>query len=129
MKGTGEISPQLQNQIMQYQQVQQQLQAVTAQKMQIEAQVKEMDRSLEAIKGTDDKTPIYRMVGGLLIQAKDREGLAKEIGERKETMEIRLRALEKQEKHLRDRFMELHEQLSKIVGAQQGAQASDDKDE
>jgi prefoldin beta subunit len=129
MKGTGEMSPQLQNQIMQYQQVQQQLQAVTAQKMQIEAQVKEMDRSLEEIKGTDDKTPIYRMVGGLLIQAKDREGLAKEIGERKETMEIRLRALEKQEKHLRDRFMELHEQLSKIVGAQQGAQTAEDKDE
>jgi prefoldin beta subunit len=129
MKGTGEMSPQLQNQILQYQQVQQQLQAVSAQKAQIEAQAKEIDRSLEAINQADDKTQIYRMVGAILIQAKDRAVLVKEITERKETMEIRLHALEKQEKHLKDRFMELHEQLSKIVGAQQGAQGSEDKDE
>lgn len=126
MKGTGEISPQLQNQILQYQQVQQQLQAVSAQKVQIESQVKEIDRSLEAINQTDDKTPIYRMVGGLLIQAKDRPSLVKDIQEKKETMEIRLRALEKQEKHLKDRFMELHEQLSKIIGAQQPAGEKDE---
>ena len=117
MKGK-EISPQLQNQILQFQQIQQQLQAVTAQKMQIEAQVKEMDLGIEAIRGTDKDTPIYRMVGGLLIQTKDHEALLKEIEEKKETMEIRLRALEKQEKHLRDRYSELHEQISKILGAQ-----------
>jgi len=117
MKGK-EISPQLQNQILQFQQIQQQLQAVTAQKMQIEAQVKEMDLGIEAIRGTDKDTPIYRMVGGLLIQTKDHEALLKEIEEKKETMEIRLRALEKQEKHLRDRYSELHEQISKVLGAQ-----------
>ena len=40
------ISPQLQNQITQFQQVQQQLQAVTTQKMQYDAQKRELSRTL-----------------------------------------------------------------------------------
>ena len=43
------ISPQLQNQIAQFQQLQQQLQAVTSQKIQMEAQVKEIERTMEEL--------------------------------------------------------------------------------
>lgn len=121
MKGMDEISPQLQNQIVQYQQAQQQLQAVATQRAQIEAQLRGLEESTQAVADADKDAPIYRMVGGVLIRAKDRKALLEELKDRKETMEVRLRALEKQEKHLKERFMSLHEQITKVLGAQGGA--------
>ena len=43
------ISPQLQNQINQYQQLQQQLQNVTTQRMQMESQLKELKHTSEEL--------------------------------------------------------------------------------
>jgi prefoldin beta subunit len=121
MAGQVEMTPQLQNQIVQYQQIQQQLQNVVAQKVQLEAQQREVERSLEILKDAEADAPVYRMVGGLLVRAKDKDTVMKEIEERKETIEIRVRALESQEKHLKERYQSLHEQLSKIMGAGAGS--------
>ncbi|HLF07042.1 MAG TPA: prefoldin subunit beta [Thermoplasmata archaeon] len=116
MAGQMEMTPQLQNQIVQYQQVQQQLQAVVAQKVQLEAQQREVERSFDLLKEAEADAAVYRMIGGLLVKAKDKDTVMKEIEERKETIEIRVRALESQEKHLKERYQSLHEQLSKIMG-------------
>jgi len=120
MAGQMEMTPQLQNQIVQYQQVQQQLQAVVAQKVQLEAQQREVERSFDLLKEAEADAAVYRMIGGLLVKAKDKDTVMKEIEERKETIEIRVRALESQEKHLKERYQSLHEQLSKIMGSGAG---------
>ena len=67
------ISPQLQNQIAQYQQVQQQLQNVTTQKVQMQAQQKELQRTIvELDKAAGD---VYKNVGVLLIKVDDKAAL------------------------------------------------------
>ena len=67
------ISPQLQNQITQFQQVQQQLQAVTTQKMQYDAQKRELARTLEEL--TASTGAVYKSSGSLLIKVEDKEAL------------------------------------------------------
>ena len=94
------ISPQLQNQIAQYQQVQQQLQNVMTQKGQMESQQRELQRTVEELAKADGD--VYRNVGMLLIKVSDKAALKDELEESLETLGIRIRGLERQEKDLRD---------------------------
>lgn len=108
------ISPQLQNQITQYQQTQQQLQAVSTQKVQMEAQKREMTKTSEELaKNTGD---VYKNVGSLLIKVDDKEALKAEIDDSIETMEIRIKGLEKQEKSLREKYDSLQNTINQAMG-------------
>jgi len=108
------ISPQLQNQIAQFQQTQQQLQAVSTQKMQFEAQKREMERtSAELEKATGD---VYKGAGALLIKVEDKAKLKAELDESLETMDVRIRGLERQEKSLREKYESLQETINKAMG-------------
>lgn len=111
------ISPQLQNQIAQFQQLQQQLQAVSTQKAQMDAQVKEIERTLaELDKATGD---VYKNVGSLLIKVDDKEAIKTELEDGKETYEVRIKSLERQENSLRDKYNEMQESLNKAIGKSQ----------
>lgn len=108
------ISPQLQNQITQFQQIQQQLQAVTTQKMQMEAQKREMVKTSEELgKSTGD---VFKNVGSLLVKVDDKEALKADIDESIETMGIRINGLDKQEKSLRERYESLQNTINSALG-------------
>ncbi|MDR3283140.1 MAG: prefoldin subunit beta [Candidatus Methanoplasma sp.] len=113
------ISPQLQNQIAQYQQTQQQLQAATTQRVQMESQKREMERTFEEL--AKAKGDVYRSAGSLLIKVEDKDQLKSEIEESLETLGIRVKSLEKQEKSLREKYDSLQETINKAVG-QAGAE-------
>jgi prefoldin beta subunit len=112
-----DLSPKVQNQIAQFQQLQQQLQAVLNQKYQMDAQVKEMQRTTEELGKAPEDVVIYKSVGSLMIKAENKESVLKEIEEDKETMEIRVKTLERQEKSLKDRYQVLQDQLNKALSA------------
>ena len=111
------ISPQLQNQIAQFQQVQQQLQAVSTQKMQMEMQKRELERTKEELAKSNGD--IYKNVGSLLIKADNKESVASEINDSLETLGVRIKALDRQEKSLREKFQTLQETINKAMGSQQ----------
>lgn len=121
-----EISPKLQNQIAQFQQLQQQLQGVMSQKYRMEAQVKELEMTLDELKKTQSETPIYKSVGALMIQVKDKEALQKEIEDDKETAEVRLKTLDRQEKMFRERYQVMQDQISKALGQAPGEPEGED---
>lgn len=108
-----ELSPKVQNQIAQFQQLQQQLQAVLNQKFQMDAQLKEMQRTTEELGKAPEDVVIYRSVGSLMIKAESKESVLKEIEEDQETMEVRIKTLERQEKSLKDRYQVLQDQLDR----------------
>lgn len=109
-----DISPQLQNQIAQYQQVQQQLQALTTQKFQMDTQKREMQRTIEELdKATGE---VYKNVGSLLIKVDDKEATKKEILDAIETTEIRIKSIERQEKTLREKSDSLQAAINKAYG-------------
>lgn len=108
------ISPQLQNQINQYQQLQQQLQAVTTQRMQMESQLKELKHTSEEL--AKAKGAVYRNVGGIMFEVTDKEGLAVELEDSVETMEIRVRGLKNQETSLKEKYEALGQSINAAMG-------------
>ncbi|MBX8631228.1 MAG: prefoldin subunit beta [Thermoplasmata archaeon] len=111
-----DISPKLQNQINQYQQLQQQIQVIASQRYQLEAQLKELTRAIEELNRLEPDAPIYKNVGSLMLRVKDRESVVKELTEQKETLDIRVKTVERQEKHLRERYQSIQDELSRELG-------------
>jgi prefoldin beta subunit len=130
VKTMDEISPKLQNQIAQFQQLQQQLQTVMSQKIRMDAMLKEMEMTIEELKKAPAEATVYKSVGSLMIKVADTPALLKEIEEDKETTEIRVKSLDRQEKMLKEKFQSVQEQLNRAIGQQQqGAPLTLDREE
>jgi len=113
-----ELSPQMQNQIAQYQQIQQQLQVLVNQRVQLEAKVREIESTLEELGKIGPDTTVYKSIGTILVRADDRDAVKKELEEHKETISIRVRSIQKQEKSLGDRFEQLQQKITEALGGE-----------
>lgn len=111
-----EIPPQLQNQINQFRQIQQQLQVVTAQRVQMETRLKEVEGTLEELEKASEDAPVYKSIGSLLIRAEGKEEVRKDLEDQKETLAIRVKTLEKQEKSLAERYERMQQQIAQALG-------------
>ena len=106
--------------IAQLQTVQQQLQMVVSQKLQLENALKEIEEAIKEVEKASEDTPIYKTVGTVLVKTKKDE-ILKELNEKKETIEVRIRALSRQEEKLKDRLQELQNKVkSMLSGVQAG---------
>ncbi|MBR6203990.1 MAG: prefoldin subunit beta [Candidatus Methanomethylophilaceae archaeon] len=108
------ISPQLQNQITQFQQVQQQLQAVSSQRTQMDTQKREMERTLEELGRSTGA--VYKSAGTLMIKVDDVEALKAELQESIELMDVRIGSLSRQESSLKERFLSLQSAINAAMG-------------
>jgi prefoldin beta subunit len=111
------ISPQLQNQITQFQQVQQQLQAVSGQKAQMETQKREIERTLEELSRSTGA--VYKASGSLMIKVDDVAALKADLEESVELMDVRIGSLSRQETGLRERYQVLQESINSAMGRNQ----------
>lgn len=110
-----ELPPQIKNQIAQMQQIQQQAQAIVAQKNQVEITLKETDLALEELEKLDADAVIYKAIGNLLIKT-ERESTKVFLKEKKDTLDLRMQTLARQEERAQKRFQQLQEQLKQAVG-------------
>lgn len=115
MSGSGEIPPQVQNQLAQLQQLKVQIEAVGRQKMQVEALSRDSENALEELEKLDKKSVIYRGVGELMIKA-DKEEVTTDLSEKKETYDLRLKTLERQEERVQKKYQQLQQQLREALG-------------
>lgn len=109
------IPPKVQNQIAQFQQLTQQIQMVTTQKIQLEATTRELEKTIAELEKATDETAVFKNVGSLLIQVKDKQVLLAELKEQKETSEVRVKTLDRQDKHLRERHKSLQDQITQAL--------------
>lgn len=114
-----ELPPQVQNLVAQLQQIQQQLQLLITQKAQVEAMLEETKQALNELQAVDENATIYKAVGSILVK-EGKEKIVKELTEKKDTYEIRIKTLERQEERLRERFAELQKKLQTLLGQQAG---------
>ncbi|MGP8072915.1 MAG: prefoldin subunit beta [Thermoplasmata archaeon] len=113
----------LQNDIKQFQRLQQELGSLQQQRMQIDLKVREIGHTLDELKGISDDAVVYRPVGGLLVKSKGRKEVEELLTEEKETLEVRLKATERQENHLKERYTTMQQELTQALQAQGLAQA------
>jgi prefoldin beta subunit len=105
-----ELPPQVQEQLVRLQQLQQTLQAVVTQKQQLEIELTEADRAIAELEKLADQTPVYKSVGSILVKY-DRQLLVNELKEKKELYNTRVTVLGRQEERTRERIKELQQKL------------------
>jgi len=105
-----ELPPQVQEQLVRLQQLQQTLQAVVTQKQQLEIELTEADRAVGELEKLSDETPVYKSIGSILVKY-DRQLLVNELKEKKELYNTRVTVLGRQEERTRERIKELQQKL------------------
>ena len=100
-----EIPPALQQQIMQLQQLQQRLEILVTQRSQLEMQMKETEKALSELGKQTDDAIVYKSIGAILIKVQ-KENLKEELIDKKDTLEMRIKTIQRQEERTRNQFEE-----------------------
>jgi prefoldin beta subunit len=112
---SAELPPQIQNQVAQLQQLQQQAQALAVQRSQLELSLNEANQTLAELEKLDEKAVIFKTVGTILVRSY-KDQVKEELTEKKETFDVRLKSLQRQEERVQTRFQQLQQQLQKALG-------------
>ena len=104
------LPPQVQERLLRFQQLQQTMQSVLAQKQQVEMEKTEVEQTLKELQKTSDEAVIYKTAGSLLIKA-EKTKLTEELIERKELLNTRSVVLVKQEERIRSQVKEAQTKL------------------
>ena len=104
----------LREQLARYDQTQQNLQAVLAQKQQVELELGETEKALEELGRASDSEAVYKFAGNLLVKVK-KEDVQKELSEKKELANTRKMVLAKQEARFRESLKDLQTKIDDAV--------------
>ncbi|HTW40634.1 MAG TPA: prefoldin subunit beta [Thermoplasmata archaeon] len=107
----------LQNDLKQFQRLQQELGTTQQQRLQIDLKLREVTHTLEELKPLSDDAVIYRPIGGLLVRAKNKKEVEDLLSEEKETLEVRVKSIERQETHLKERYTSMQQELTQALQA------------
>lgn len=107
-----EKSENVQEKIQELQILQQRLNLFAAQKQQFQLHLIETEGALAELEKA--KPPVYSMVGELLVE-KPIADLKKELKERKEEFDLRMKTIEKQESKSRERAQELQKEVAALM--------------
>lgn len=114
------LSPQLKQEILQIQQLQQQAQVMVQQRLQMELQLKETEKAVEELSKLKDTSEIYKNIGTLLIKS-EKKDVSEELAEKKETLELRIKTFKKQEERIEGKLKEMQTKIQKALKTQSSA--------
>ncbi|MFQ6105858.1 MAG: prefoldin subunit beta [Candidatus Hydrothermarchaeaceae archaeon] len=109
-----QLPQKLQDQLLQFQQLQQQAQVISNQRLQAELQSKEIERALAELGKLGTKAEVYKSIGQLLIK-NPKGSVEKDLQERKDTLEVRVTALKRQEEKLKAKLKEMQAKLQEEI--------------
>ena len=119
-----EIPPWLREQLTRLESLQQNLQSVTMQKQQVDAELSDAEKTLEELTKVAEGEQIYKYVGSLLVKV-TKEAIVKELEEKKDISNTRTLVLNKQQTRLKDNIKELQVKIDDMIkGRTQGAPQS-----
>ncbi|MCP8304095.1 MAG: prefoldin subunit beta [archaeon] len=109
-----EVPPWLREQLARFEQSQRNLQAILAQKQQIELEISEIERATAELKKIGPDDTVYKHVGSILIKVK-RDDMLKDLEEKREIDNTRSAILAKQETRLRESIKELQAKINEAL--------------
>ncbi len=112
-----ELPQNVQHQLAQFQQAQQQAQAISVQKQSVDLQLKETEKALEELKKADDNADVYKTAGTLLIRVK-KEEMTKELEDKLETLQLREKTVKRQEERIMNRLKEMQASIQEAMQGQ-----------
>lgn len=108
------IPPWLQEQLVRFEQLQQNLQAIVAQRQRVEAELMEVEKALEELKKAPQNAAVYKLAGTIMLKA-NRDELIKELEEKKELANTRIMVLKKQEERLKSNLQEIQNKINEAL--------------
>ena len=106
-----ELPKETEQKIAQLQLYEQSLQNILVQKQQFQSQSLEIESALKELEGTKEA---YKIVGNIMVSSK-KEDLKKDLESKKETVNLRVKTIEKQENQIREKAKKLQEEVSKDI--------------
>lgn len=112
------IPQQLQHQLGQYQQIRQQYQEIALQRRRLETQLSEAKSAVEELDKLQSGEIIYKSVGNLMIRV-EKEEAKKELAERIETLDLRIKVHQRQETKIVNRMKEMESKIRSMTGEEE----------
>jgi prefoldin beta subunit len=103
-----EFSKETEEKVRQLQMFEQNMHSVITQKQNFQSQLLEIENALNELKIAEGK--IYKIVGTIMIDS-TKDSLEKDLDERKEVLDLRLKSLKKQEGDLKERADKLQKEV------------------
>lgn len=100
-----------QEKIQQLQGIEQNMQHFLKQRQQFQMQLLEIESALEELRKTEKA---YKIIGNIMV-ATEKGALEKDLQEKKERVELRIKSFEKQETVLKDQAKNLREEIVKTI--------------
>ncbi|MCC6030366.1 MAG: prefoldin subunit beta [Desulfurococcales archaeon] len=113
------IPPELQQYVVKLQQLRNKLNQIVAEKSLVQAQLREAEKALEILKNISSDKPVYRAAGHLLVRV-SKEDAEKDLSDKKDLLELRLKSLERQEAALTSEIKSLESKINEILGRYYG---------
>ncbi len=114
------IPPELQQYLVKLQQLRAKLNQILTEKNIVQAQLREAERALEILRNLSSETPIYRSAGHLMVRV-SKEEAERDLSDKKDILELRLKSLEKQESSLNTEIKGIEGKINEILGRYYGA--------
>ena len=108
-----DLSKDVKNDVIEFQNLQQQLQFIAMQRQQMELQAAELEKVSEEVEKSDGL--LYRFVGSVIVP-KEKSALAADLKSEKESVTLRLGTFSKQEDKLKERYLSLRKKLESTLG-------------
>lgn len=105
------MEQELQQQLLEFEKSRQQLASVSAQKQQLQLQGQAIQQAIEELGKTKEKK-VFKAVGNILFPSETSKA-KEELEDKKESVDLRLKAVQKQEESLVNRLNKLKSQLEK----------------
>ena len=115
MSSIGQLPPQVQERLQRLQNLQNTLQQLLVQKQRVEIEIMESDKALKTLKETTSESKVFKSVGAVLVE-KPRDDVIKELEDRREFLDMRMKVIVKQEDKTREKMTGLQETLQKELG-------------
>ncbi len=107
------IPPELKSALIKYQELQDKLQRLLAEKSVIDTELKEVNRVLQELSSLPQDTAVYKVVSNLLVKV-NKADVERELNDRKEILELRSRTYQKQESAFRMQLEDLQKKIQEL---------------
>lgn len=117
-------SPQVRDQAQRMQQMEQNINLLLQQKRTMESDLRETENAIEELTKAPEDALVYKSVGGIMLK-KNRDDVLSDLKEKQETLDIRLKSMEKQETRMKQQLEEASENLKSMIEGGAGGQVPD----
>jgi len=110
------LPPEIENKLVRLQEFQEQLKMLMLRRQQLELQLREVENALEEVEKLEEGMDVYKTAGYIMFKS-SKDKVLEELRDKKETLELRIKTVQKQENLVKKQFEELRRDVSRSLSS------------